>query len=399
MTGPIRELDPRGRNTLLLAALLVAALLMLTGCDRDDGGNPQPLVVGAIYSLTGALSELDVPSAEGAQLAVEEANDGGGVLGRRVQLLVEDGESNTDVIAERTAELLRRTDSLPALIGLSDTDEVLAAAPAAAAAGRLFLTSGATSPQLPSQVPKWLFLACFGDNVQAAAGAEWAYQTQSARTASVLYSSSSSYTMLLQGYFRTRFEQLGGEILSVTSYTLDDLDEDTIRGVQAADVIYLSAQPEDALLATQLLRAAGFSTPILGGDGFDSPGLWEEHAEIGDVFFTTHAYLGDDSQDPDVVAFRAAYAEAYDGKAADAFAALGYDTVRLLLDAVERAGSDDPEAVRAALATTQNFAAVTGQISYGADSRIPSKSVTILEIDGGTRRFVEQLVPEDIPAP
>jgi branched-chain amino acid transport system substrate-binding protein len=316
-----------------------------------------------------------------------------------VELALEDGETSTEVIAAKAADLLRRFDSMPGLIGLSDTDLVLAAAPLAAADGRLFLTSGATSPKLPAQVPDWLFLACFGDNVQAAAGAEWAYGTRAARTVSILYSTASSYTVLLQGYFRTRFEQLGGQIASVTPYSPEDLSADTLGGVEPADFIYLSAQPEDALQAVQLLRAAGISTPILGGDGLDSEGVWEEHPEISDVFFTTHAYLGPDNQDPVVAAFRDAYADAHPGSTPDAFTALGYDAARLLLDAVERAGSDDPAAVRTALAATRSFAGVTGTISYAAGSRIPSKSVTIVQIDSGTRRFVEQLVPAEVPPP
>jgi branched-chain amino acid transport system substrate-binding protein len=203
----------------------------------------------------------------------------------------------------------------------------------------------------------------------------------------------------LQGYFRTRFEQLGGEIVSVTTYTPDDLNEDTIAGVAPADLIYLSAQPEDALAAVQLLRAAGVSTAILGGDGFDAEALWEDQPEIESVFFTTHAYLGADSQDPEVIAFRAAYEQAYPGTTPDAFTALGYDSARLLLDAIERAGSEDAVAVRRALAQTRGFDGVTGSISYAAGSRIPSKSVTILEIDRGSRRFVEQLVPARVPPP
>jgi branched-chain amino acid transport system substrate-binding protein len=386
------------RHLFIACILLAATALFSNGCG-DDGEGQKPLVLGAIYNLTGAQAPLDVSSSQGAQLATDEMNRAGGVLGRRVELALEDGETNTQVISTKVADLLRRYPSMPALIGLSDTDQVLAAAPEAAASERVFLTSGATSPQLPAQVPDWLFLACFGDNVQAAAGAEYAYNERGARTVSILYSTASSYTTLLQGYFRDRFEQLGGEIVSVTTYTLQDLSADTIGTVAPADLIYLAAQPDDALAAVQLLHAAGVTTAVLGGDGFDSEGLWEAHPEISDVFFTTHAYLGADSQDPKVIAFRDAYLNAYPDSDPDAFAALGYDTVRLLVSAIERAGSDDASAVRTALAATHGFAGVTGTISYSAGNRIPSKSVTILEIHQGTRRFIDQFVPAEVPSP
>ncbi len=90
---------------------------------------------------------------------MNEVNQNGGLLGRPVKLAVVDGVSKPKVIAHKTEALLKRFPDMPALMGLSDTDMVLAAAPAAAAGNRLFLTSGATSPLLPEQVPEYLFLA------------------------------------------------------------------------------------------------------------------------------------------------------------------------------------------------------------------------------------------------
>jgi len=174
----------------------------------------RPVTIGALYNLTGAQKNLDVPSSEGARLAVDQSNESGGVLGRRVSLLLVDGQTKPELIAEETGWLFKRAPAVSGLIGFSDTDMVLAAAPVAAKHRRVFLTSGATSPQLPAAVPEYLFLACFGDNVQAAAGAEWAYDSRKARTVAVLYNEDTSYTRLLRGYFETRFKELGGKILS-----------------------------------------------------------------------------------------------------------------------------------------------------------------------------------------
>ena len=118
---------------------------------------------------------------------------------------------------------------------------VLAAAPIAAKNKRVFLTSGATSPQLPRQVPRYLFLACFGDNVQAAAGAEWAVKTLKARTAVVLYKQTSSYARLLHGYFQTRFKQLGGKVLAVRAYTLADIKDESERPAQGRPHLFRGA--------------------------------------------------------------------------------------------------------------------------------------------------------------
>ena len=109
------------------------------------------------------------------------------MLGRPVKLVLVDGETKPKVIAREAARLFKQEPALAGLIGFSDTDMVLAAAPIAAKNKRVFLTSGATSPKLPREVARYLFLACFGDNVQAAAGAEWAVKTLKARSAVVLY--------------------------------------------------------------------------------------------------------------------------------------------------------------------------------------------------------------------
>ena len=248
------------------AAMVALCAIAVAGCSNGKG----PVVVGAVYDLTGAQAPLDGPSARGARLAAEQANRNGGILGRPVDLIVVDGESAPDVLRTRTAELLREHPTTAGLLGLSDTDMVLAAAPVAARARRVFLTSGATSPLLPAQVPEWLFLACFGDNVQAAAAAEWIFDARGARTASIAFSTSNDYTRLLQRYFATRFEQLGGRVVSTVGYDPVTVDASTIAALAPADVVFLAAQPDDAVAVTSLLRAAGVTTPILGGDAFDS---------------------------------------------------------------------------------------------------------------------------------
>jgi len=379
--------------------ILVFSLVMLGGIGSITANEPLPVEIGALYNLTGSQAELDIISSKGALLAVDQMNRKGGLLGRPVRLVMADGESKPTVIAKKTAELLEKNPSVSALMGLSDTDMVVASAPVAAQNRRLFLTSGATSPRLPLQVPEYLFLACFGDNVQAAAGAEWAYQHLSARTAAILFNSSQSYTRLLQGYFQTRFQELGGRVVSVERYTPDTISQSIERLPKAVDLIFFSAMPEDAPKGVELLRQMGFSAPILGGDGFDSEDLWQKHRKLNNVFFTTHAYLGPDNPDPQVAAFRKAYVRAYPGSTPDAFAALGYDAARLIMAAVAEAGSSDPDDVRRALSGTREFQGVTGTISYPAGSRIPSKSVTILQIERGQRRMVSKLLPARVPSP
>lgn len=379
------------------ARRLFCAALSLVAIDAAIAAKPEPIMLGALYNMSGPQAALDVPSFRGAQLAIDEANRKGGVLGRPVRLVQVDGASRPATITQRTEELLQRFPSLSAVMGFSDTDMVLAAAPLAARHRLPFVTSGATSPRLPQRVPDYLFLACFGDNVQAAAAAEWLYRDRAARTVAVFYNSTMEYTRLLHRYFVTRYETLGGKVLRVSSYTPEAV-RNVIAAVPQADAVFVAAGPEDAIAATLKLRATGYAGPIVGGDGFDSD-AWQKHAEVRDVYFTTHAYLGADNPDPHVTAFRKSYLAAYPGSPPDAFAALGYDAARLIMAAIAKAGDSDPGKVLQALAAMQRFEGVTGTVSYPAGSRIPTKTVSILGYQGGKRRLVRQLVPERVPAP
>ena len=308
------------------------------------------------------------------------------------------GRAGPRKLEKETEKLLRQYPSVSALFGLSDTDFVLAAADGAAGSGRLLLTSGATSPKLPSQVPNYLYLACFGDNAQAAAAAEFAYQRLGARSASILYDSTDTYTNLLQGYFRTRFEQLGGEIRSAEAYSPGKLNVPISR-LQQADVVFLSAHvPDDAIQAAGLLRAAGFLAPILGGDGFDAEEEWKGQTSLHDIYFTTHVYLGADTADQQVKDFRTAYEAAY-SEPATGFAALGYDAVKLIAEAIRLAGNARPGDVLAAMDRIRNFDGVTGTISYGNGTHVPIKSVSIVEIEDGVYRLAAELTPVQTPTP
>jgi len=386
-------------RVLYLLPVFIFAVLFMSCFGAGKLNNSANVVIGALYNYTGIQSALDVPSSKGVLLAIEQANSNGGILGRHVELILKKGNSKTGTVKKQTADLIKENPTAAALIGLSDTDMVLAAAPVAAENKIVFLTSGATSPLLPGQVPESLFLACFGDNVQAAAAADWAYDDTSARTASILFNSSQTYTRLLKGYFETRFVQLGGQIISVQDFTPENLGNLNLE-LKKADIVFLSAEnPQEALEAIGILRKAGFSSPIIGGDGFDSEDLWQIHPEINNVYFTTHAYLGSDNPDPKVINFRKAYMNANSGSAPNAFSALGYDSANLIMTAISKANSTDPELVRISLMTIRNIEGITGTISYSPSSRIPKKSVSIIKIDKGSRSLVEQILPSQVPAP
>ncbi|HYO30143.1 MAG TPA: ABC transporter substrate-binding protein, partial [Thermomicrobiales bacterium] len=164
------------------------------------------------------------------------------------------------------------------------------------------------------------------------------------------------------------------------------------------DFYFISANPGEIGTIVQQVRAAGLAAPIVGGDGYDTPLLAELGGQAGpvnDVVFTTHQGIYDES--PAAQAFIAAYEAEYGRAPENVFAALGYDGVNLMADAMTRAGTVDGPAVRDALAATEGFEGVTGTISYAEGSRIPSKSVALIEVVDNANTLIEVVVPENVP--
>ncbi len=162
---------------------------------------------------------------------------------------------------------------------------------------------------------------------------------------------------------------------------------------------FFSAAPDDVIDGIQLLRSVGITAPVLGGDSFDLGETWQKHPEMAGVLFTTHAFVDPTCPDPAMAPFIKAYEAAYPGQQPNAFVALGYDTVGLLLAAVRAAGSADPDAVLAALPSLPPFNGLTGTISYASGSRIPSKSISLLAVQGGQVSLAGQVTPASIPQP
>ena len=386
------------KMALVLAA---AAALVLVGCGGKGGGNT--IKIGMLYNMTGSQASLDAPSANGANLAAKELNAAGGVLGKQIQLVAFDGKSDAATIGTAATQLAQ-TDKVVAMFGFSDSDMVMAAAPTAAKAGVVFVTSGATSPKLPEQVPDYLYLACFGDNVQAAAGAEYAVDTLKAKTVYLLIDKGMEYTLLLGKYFKERFVELGGTVVLEDNYQTGDKDFSAqitkLKGQKVKpDILFISAGPDDVGTIVKQFRDAGVKSPIMGGDGYDTPLLVQVAGKGAEnVYFTTHSLMDANLGTDAVKKFISAYQAEFKAPPENAFAGLGYDTVKLLADSIKRAGSADPKAIRKALSETKDLAGVTGAITF-AGSRIPQKGVTVILVKGGTFTLAAEVVPQKVPNP
>lgn len=376
--------------------------------DGGDGGNrpsatQEAVKIGGGFALTGDEAVLDRPEVNGAKLAAQKATKRGGVLGRQIAFIIRNSQYDMAVTSRIAKEFVTQ-DKVVGLIGFTDTDSVLAAGPALQQASIPFITAGATSPKLPQQIGDLMFLACFGDNAQAAAGAEFAAR-RLGKTAYLLWDRGTEYTRILPGYFKTRFAQLGGTVVLEDSYG----DRATDFSAQIARLKALPTQPDFYYVAAmsynigalvKQFRDAGLTAPIVGGDAYDDPSwIKADGAATNNVYFSTHVFNSANTGNAAYRTFFAAYREAYGQAPQNAFAALGYDAFNLLVNAIERAGSTDGQAIKKALEETRDFPGITGSISFSADSHVPRKSVTIIALKDGQYTLAEEFIPEKVPAP
>jgi branched-chain amino acid transport system substrate-binding protein len=359
--------------------------------------------IGGGFALTGGESALDLPAAHGAQLAVEEINAAGGVNGQKIELVTHDSKYDMTVTAQVAKQYVEQ-DKVSLFLGYTDSDSVIASGKVFQDAKIPFITVGATSPKLPTQIGDMLFLACFGDNVQAAVGAEYA-ANKFGKNAAFLWDKGQEYTTLLGKYFKARFAELGGKLLLEDFYESKATDFSAqITKIKALstkpDFYYVAAMPDNIGTLVKQFRDAGLTSPIVGGDGYDTPDLVKTAGPAtSNVFFTTHALMDASIGTEAIKKFIAAYKTKFGTDPENAFAALGYDTVYLMADAIKRAGGTDSAAIKTALEATKDFKGITGSISFGPGVHVPQKGVTVIDIEGGKLTLAGEVVPEKVPAP
>lgn len=394
-SAPRPAAQPHSRRRFIrMAAASGVAATFLAGVRRTARAGTS-LRIGALYNQTGDASSIDIAGLRGMQVAASEVNARGGVLGLPLELIAIDGRSDPASVAAAARQMIEA--GVIAIGGLNDSDSAEAAGVEAQRAGVPFVTAGATLPSLPEQIGNTFFMACYGDDTQAAAVAGYARDRLNAATAWVLYDHDALYTSALRQYFVDAFTRAGGRALAKVSYGSGERDFSAqvgqLRSVSLApDILFVSALPAEAGPIVVQLRRAGFMQPVLSGDGFDTPELIEVAGPLAaGVSYSTHVAY--DNPAPLVQQFVAAYTNAY-GEAPDtAFAALGYDALHLIADAATRAGFVTPAALRTALAGTRDFAGVTGVISYAPGVRSPIKPVTIAGVRDGRAAFVELIQP------
>lgn len=361
----------------------------------------EDLVIGLATAQTGGLAPYDQPSLRGLEMAIEEINAAGGIAGKfPIKLVAKDTRSDAAQTALVAQELV--DEGVKIVITPCDADPSIAAGQITQAAQIPTFSFCATTPTMPLAVGDYMFGNYPADNVQAAVLANYA-KDKGFKTAYILKSPDTAYTLKLPEYFAESFKGKGGELLGEGTFSMGQQDFSAevtkIKAMNPApDVIMTAAYEPDFPAFIRQLRGAGVTTPVLGSDGIDSPTTFGLGEIVDGVVFTTAGFATDGNP---LAAFNGKYKDKFGQEPDTVYIANGYDLGKVIEAAVTKAGSIEPTAIRDAVASLEGVQGVTGSITYAGTQGMPLRAVSLVQIAGGNRSLVSQGVPDaaDVPAP
>lgn len=379
-------------TSMVLGVTMMGTLL--AGCGSES--NDKEIKIGANFELTGGVANYGTQGLNGLKLAIKQANANGGVLGKQINLIIADNKSEASESASAATKLIS-SDKVRVLIGPATTSNVLATAQIATDNKIPLIAPMGTNPKITvenGQVKPYIFRSCFIDPLQGQVMAGFATNSLKAKRAAIYVDSSSDYSKSLAEVFRKEFEASGGQVVVEEAFLQKDQDfKATLTKIKAKnpDVVFIPAYYEEVGKIVKQAREIGVKAPLIGTDGWDDAKLVEiAGAEaLNNTFFSSHYSVQD--KDASVKNFIESYQAEYKQEPS-VFAALGYDGGMMLIDAIKRAGSDDPEKIRIALEKAKDIQVGTGIITMDKNHD-PIKSAVVLEMKNGEKLFKEKINP------
>lgn len=372
-----------------IAVAVAAFSLLLFGCPPAEQGGTSgggsagdEILIGEYGSMSGPEATFGQSTHNGIMLALDEVNAAGGVKGRKVRIQTEDDQSKPEEAANAVSKLISQN-QVVAVLGEVASSNSLAAAPICQSNKVPMITPSSTNPKV-TEVGDYIFRVCYIDPYQGEALAMFVANDLKMTRAAILRDVKSDYSVGLAEFFKRKFTSLGGQIVVDSSYAKGDSDfRSQLTTIRAANpqVLFVPGYYTDIGQIAQQARDLGMKQPLVGGDGWESPKLLEIGGKALEGSFYSNHYHADDP-DPAVRNFVEKYRQRF-GQKPDSLAALGYDAMKILADAMGRAADLKGESIRNEIAKTANFAGVTGNITIGADRNPQNKKLVVLEIKNG----------------
>jgi branched-chain amino acid transport system substrate-binding protein len=367
----------------LVLGLVLASALVLTACPAGGGG----VKVGLLFPMTGPVPTYGKSSQEGAELALNEWNEKGGLLGKPIEWVLADGGCDGATATDAANKLIDQ-DKVKFIIGEVCSSASIPVSEVANPKKVLQISPTSTNPAVTIGKP-YVFRACFLDPFQGDVTATFAKDDLGASTAAVMYDKGNDYVLGLAEYFQAAFESKGGSVVVYEAYTEADTDFSAILSKVAdasPDVLFLPDYYSKVNLIGKQAKEKGIASDLLGCDGWDSADLDLSAVEGG--YFSNHYSPADPR--PAVQSFLTKYQEAY-GKAPDALAVLAYDATVVLLTSIEQAGTTDTEKVRDTMAAIE-CEGVAGNITFNEEGD-PIKTAAINKVTADGIEFVKFVAP------
>ncbi|MBS4015778.1 MAG: ABC transporter substrate-binding protein [Candidatus Latescibacteria bacterium] len=377
----------------LLLLLFASLLVFSTTCGPDDTNT---IRIGLIVPITGDVKTFGESVRNAVLIAVDEANQKGGINGKTIRVITADDKNDPTEAANACSKLINQN-KVKFIIGSVASKASIPISEMCEQAKVLMITPTSTNPRVTvrdnGERKEYVFRACFIDPFQGTVAAKFASENLKAKRAAILYDISNDYVKGLAEFFKESFTQMGGQVTIYESYGKDDVDFSALLTKIKADnpdVLFIPDYYTKVGLIAKQTRAIGIKSVLLGGDGWDSPEMTKIAGDaINGGYFTNHY----SPQDPraEVQEWVSKYETKF-GQKPDALGTLGYDATLLLLEAMRNAESEKVEDVRDALTKLTNFQTVSGQITFDAFGN-PVKNAVILQYMDGEQRYVTTVQP------
>jgi branched-chain amino acid transport system substrate-binding protein len=348
------------------------------------------ILLGEVGSLTGSEAAFGISTRNGVELALDEANAAGGVNGKKLAVRVYDDQSKPEEAASATKRLITQ-DKVVAILGEVASSNSLAMAPIAQEAHVPMVSPSSTNPKV-TEVGDYIFRVCFIDPFQGFVMAKYAHDELKFTRVAILTDKKSAYSEGLTDVFKRKFSEFGGKIVAVEAYAKGDTDfRAQLTNIKKlkAEGLYIPGYYEDVGKIAEQAKELGLKVVMMGGDGWDSAKLFELGGPAVEGSYVSNHYSAEDPQ-PRVQEFIKKFQARYH-IVPDSLSALGYDSARVVIEGIKRAGVEGP-ALRDAIAQTKDFPGVAGTITLDA-KRNPVKPAVVLTIQDGKFKYKATVSP------
>lgn len=370
------------------AAVMALSLAGCSGGSMDDSSSSSAkasgdsITIGTVTTNSGTAAAYGEAEVKGFELAVSEINAKGGINGKKVKLESMDDKGDATE-ASNAYNKLAGDNNVLAVAGPTISATTAAVAPLADQSKLVTIAPAATSDSI--ETGNYLFRTCFKDSYQGEVAARFAAENLKVKKVAVLYGTGDPYSSGVGEAFAKAAEKLGLEVVDKeSSSSADDTEYSAqLQKIQASGAELLYAPYYYSVAGPYIIpqaRSVGFEGYVMGPDGYDGLKLTGDKSQYNKTYYTTH-YSADDNTNTKVQDFIKSY-KSKNNAEPNTFAALGYDTIYMIKQAIEKAGKNATrEDVRNAVAG-MTFEGVTGKFTMDK-SGSPTKSVTVLEMKDG----------------